>query len=254
MTPTGSDRGSGLRRLVEQSLKFVLDRTLIRLLRYIDSRLHPHGEPYDEVVTLVKQRAAATSVDYIETHLDRAMLFATREQVWDYAVSKTRVDGLFAEFGVFTGGSINHLARSLKDRKITLYGFDSFQGLKEDWRGTWHAAGHFDLGGKPPEVAPNVTLIKGWFDDTLPAFLDSHSNEPFSFIHFDADTFEATSTVLSLLKDRIVKGTVIVFDEYLGFPNWQKGEFLAWRNFVEAESLDYCYLAFSNTPAALMVL
>ena len=107
---------------------------------------------------------------------------------------------------------------------------------------------------KLPAVLPNVTLIKGWFDETVPKFLDAHPNEPFSFIHVDSDTFETATLLLSLLKGRIVKGTIIVFDEYLGFPNWQKGEFLAWRNFVEAQQLDYAYLAFSNTPAALLVL
>ena len=51
-----------------------------------------------------------------------------------------------------------------------------------------------------------------------------------------------------------MKGTVIVFDEYLGFPNWKNGEFLAWRKFVEAQGIEYSYLAFSNTPAVVLVL
>ncbi|CAN0492609.1 unnamed protein product, partial [Phaeothamnion confervicola] len=192
--------------------------------------------------------------DYIEAHLQGALLFPTREQVWDFALSKARADGLYGEFGVFTGLSINHMARSLRDRRITIHGFDSFEGLKEDWRGTWFAKGAFDVGGKLPRVLPNVTLIKGWFDDTVPAFLGDHPDQPFSFIHIDSDTFESATLILDLLKDRIVKGTVIVFDEYLGFPNWQKGEFRAWRDFVEAQCIEYCYLAFSNTPAAVLVL
>ncbi len=239
---------------VERSLQFVLDRSVIRVIRYIVSRVRPQRQAFDQVFDIVARRAAASSADYIEAHLDDALLFPSREQVWDYALSKVAIDGLFAEFGVHTGGSINHIAAAVRDKTSTVYGFDSFEGLKEDWRGTWYRAGHFDLGGKPPEVLANVTLIKGWFDETVPRFLADHPDRPFAFIHLDADTFESTTLVLSLLERRIVKGTVIVFDEYLGFPNWQNGELLAWRNFVQRLGLRYRYLAFSNTPAAIEVL
>jgi hypothetical protein len=60
--------------------------------------------------------------------------------------------------------------------------------------------------------------------------------------------------VLSLLGERIVSGTVIVFDEYLGFPNWQRGEYRAWQQFVETRGLRYRYRAFGNTPVAVLVL
>ena len=60
--------------------------------------------------------------------------------------------------------------------------------------------------------------------------------------------------MLSLLAGRIVPGTVLVFDDYLGFPNWQHGEYLAWQQFVTARGLSYRYLAFGNTPVAVIVL
>lgn len=239
---------------LERTLQSVVDRTLVRLVRYIVSRIKPKREPYDEVFEIVTRRAAATSADYIETHLDGALLFPLREQVWDYALARVQIEGLYAEFGVFAGHSINYIAAALRDRKITIYGFDSFEGLQEDWRGTWFRKGDFDLHGKLPEVLPNVRLVKGWFDATLPHFLSQHPDQPFAFLHLDADTFESTEMVLSLLKDRIVPGTVIVFDEYLGFPNWQNGEYRAWRQFVEAGGLKYRYLAFSNTPTAVQVI
>ena len=224
------------------------------MIRYVKDRTNPPREPYEDVINTVKQRAVATSADYIEAHLEGALIFPFRGNVWDYALSKVSIDGLYAEFGVHNGDSINHMAAVVQPKNVTFYGFDSFEGLKEDWRGTWYRAGHFDRGGTLPDVLPNVTLVKGWFDDTVPPFLEAHPKKPFAFLHLDADTFETTASLLSMLKDRIVKGTVIVFDEYLGFPNWQKGEFRAWQDFVAAQGLAYCYLAFSNTPTALMVL
>lgn len=234
-------------------LKFLLDRTLVRLLRYIRSRVSPASEALDDVFKTVMRRAVATSADYVEARLDKALLFPNRELLWDFALSKATRAGLFAEFGVFTGWSINYFARALGGRDVTIYGFDSFEGLREDWHGTWYAAGHFDLGGQPPPVLPNVTLIKGWFADTIPPFLDSHPGR-LAFVHLDADTYESTARVLALLKDRIAQGTIVVFDEYFGFPNWQNGEFRAWQDFVEACHLSYRYLGFSVTQAALQVL
>jgi hypothetical protein len=231
----------------------LLDVSLIKLIRYILERVAPPRQPWGNVFDVVTSRAAESSADYVEAHLDGALLFPTREQVWDYTLSRVRIGGLFAEFGVHMGGSINHIARAVKAKNVTVYGFDSFEGLKEDWRGTSYRAGHFTLGGRPPDVLPNVRLIKGWFDETVPRFLADHAG-PFSFIHLDAVTFESTELVLSLLRNRIVPGTIIIFDEYLGFPNWQNGEWLAWRQFVERRGLKYRYLAFADTPAAVEVL
>jgi hypothetical protein len=115
------------------------------------------------------------------------------------------------------------------------------------------AKGTFDLGGKLPRVYSNVTLVKGWFDQTVPDFLITHSG-PLSFLHLDADTYETTILLLNLLKERIVKDTIIVFDEYLGFPNWRNGEFRAWQEFCQAENVRYRYLAFSFRQAAVQIL
>jgi hypothetical protein len=155
---------------VEQALQAVVDRTLVRLVRYVVSRIQPRREPYDEVFEIVTRRAAVTSPDYIEAHLDEALLFPTREQVWDHALAQVKVDGLYAEFGVFEGHSINHMAAVVQKRGVTIHGVDSFEGLKEDWHGTWFRAGDFDLGGALPKVLPNVNLVKGWFDATVPPF------------------------------------------------------------------------------------
>jgi hypothetical protein len=239
---------------LEEIPKRFLDRTIIRVIRYIDDRVHPPREPYEDVIVTVKRRAAQASADYIEAHLEGAMIFSFRGNVWDYALSKVKIDGLHAEFGVHNGDSINHMAEVVSANGATMFGFDSFEGLKEDWRGTWYRAGHFDRGGNLPPVRPNVTLVKGWFDETVPPFLEAHPDTPFAFLHFDADTYETTAALLAMLKDRIVTGTVIVFDEYIGFPNWQKGEYLAWQEFVARHGLRYRYLAFSNTPTALEVL
>ena len=63
---------------------------------------------------LVNRRALQSSAEFVEAHLDRAMLFSKREALWRFIAGKTTGEGLCAEFGVHTGWSINHLARLLK--------------------------------------------------------------------------------------------------------------------------------------------
>jgi hypothetical protein len=69
----------------------------------------------------------------------------------------------------------------------------------------------------------------------------------------DADTYESTKCVLDLIRSRITTGTIIVFDEYLGNPNWVNCEFRAWQEFAGLHKITYQYLAFSPQAAALIV-
>ena len=150
---------------------------------------------------------------------------------------------------MFEGRSIRFLASLTSE---TIYGFDSFEGLREDWKGWAAAKGTFDMGGVPPEVPANVILVKGWFDKTLPHFLREHA-EPFSFVHIDSDTYEAASLVLGAAADRFRPGTVVVFDEYFGYRGWRAGEAKAWQEFVAARGIGYSYLAFHDQAVALVV-
>ncbi len=74
------------------------------------------------------------------------------------------------------------------------------------------------------------------------------------FLHLDADTYESTSQVLSLIGDRIVSGTTLIFDEYHGFVNWRNGEYRAWQEFANEKGLVYEYIGFAPTQAAVRIL
>lgn len=237
---------------IKKMIQQLVNCTIIPAVRYIKHRSPPTIAASDDLHRILWSRAAATSADYVEPKLNSALLFSEREGLWDAALSYATAEGLFAEFGVFEGVSINYFAKKLEYKNIRIYGFDSFEGLKEPWYGTDAAISAFDRGGELPDVLSNVELVAGWFDHTLPAFLAAHQ-EKVSFLHMDADTYESTHLVLDLLKDRIGQGTVIVFDEYLGFPNWQNGEFRAWQEFVAAQRITYAYIGFSLRQAAIQV-
>lgn len=141
------------------------------------------------------------------------------------------------EFGVFKGRTIN-IFSSLRPRRI-FWGFDTFTGLPQPWlinKKKSFPEGTFNLDGVMPVVNPNVVLVKGLFEDTLPVWNNLiHGNV--GFIHIDCDLYASALTVLMQLNHRIVPGTTIVFDELFswhkevnGYDNWRDGE---WRALTE---------------------
>ncbi len=90
----------------------------------------------------------------------------------------------------------------------------------------------------------NVRLHVGWFDDSLPRFLDRHPG-PARFINVDCDLYASTRTILERLGPRIVPGTVIIFDEYLAYEGWREHEYKAFQEFIRESPYAYEYLAFN---------
>src|SRR5690348_11342920 len=72
-------------------------------------------------------------------------------------------NGLYLEFGVREGDSVNYIANHILPKII--YGFDSFEGIPEEWKrrkdgSLTYPEGTFSMTGLP-EVKGNVSLIKG---------------------------------------------------------------------------------------------
>lgn len=187
---------------------------------------------------LSKLSAAIDSSQYVLHAMPEAIRFATGNQLRDHATRNALATGMILEFGVFSGFTINRFAAQLPDR--ALFGFDSFQGLPETWISVWKK-GAFRR-SEIPKVRDNVKLVVGWFDQTLPHFLNDHPNESVALLHIDCDLYSSTSTVFSLLADRIVSGTLIVFDEYLNYPGWRLHEYKAFQELVSAKKMTYEYL------------
>ena len=185
--------------------------------------------------------AKRESVDYIRANMLGAHVAIDRDALLRYALSQAPAEGTVLEFGVEKGLSINVLGRATTR---SVHGFDSFQGLPEAWAGTKEGAGAFDRKGRLPKVPPNVRLHVGWFDATLPAFLATEP-APVAMLHIDCDIYASTNVVFDLLEPRIVRGTVIVFDEYFNYPGWQQHEFRAFQEFIARTERSYDYIGFS---------
>jgi hypothetical protein len=198
-------------------------------------RLHPYRA--------LQQRALSETMDFITREMPTALAFDTPRDLMAFAIKAVSIDGIVAEFGVNQGGTINFIAKRMPNRRVD--GFDSFEGLPENWSGNMMAAGEFNNQGRLPKVPQNVTLHRGWFSDTLPSFVAERSG-PVALLHVDCDLYSSTATIFEHLGARIVPGTVIVFDEYFNYPSWQVHEHKAFQEFLarsghRAEFIGYAF-------------
>ena len=219
---------------------------LKRKLKDLGSEAHHRGN-YD-YVALAHYEAGLQSAKFYTDNLLAAKEFDNHEDLLRHAVSIANNDGLFLEFGVATGRTITVLANS---RPGPVYGFDSFEGLPESWYGEYQK-GAFAR-DELPTVPSNVTLVKGWFTDTLPVFLSEHPGAV-ALVHIDSDLYSSAAFVLERLRDRLRPGTVILFDEFLNYPGWQQHEYRAFIEFVNVNQLEFRYDSFLRASQPVCVV
>ena len=196
------------------------------------------------------------------------------EDLIGYSSKNFPTGGVFLEFGVFEGKSTNAIAMLAPGNR--LYAFDSFRWLPETWyTGTNKYSTHFfstmlrdtyyngmiktkvaDIPyAKPnlPLVPNNVTLIEGWFQDTLPLWKSMFDS--IQYMHIDSDIYASCKYILNTLNDSIKNGTVIVFDDFCSFEDdseynlWKHGEFKAVQEWLLETNRDIKFLSRTKVGA-----
>lgn len=143
--------------------------------------------------------------------------FATREEMFsslhaeNFAFGARPLD--YLEFGVFEGKSLACWCALNPNPRSRFFGFDSFEGLPEQWNGA--PAGTYGAAGKLPEIDDaRVQFIVGWFQESLPKFLATYRPENPLVIHNDSDLYSSTLFTLTSLNSFIKPGTLVIFDEF----------------------------------------
>jgi O-methyltransferase len=141
------------------------------------------------------------------------------------------IEGDFVECGVWRGGSIMAMARTLlelNDRHRTLHLFDTFEGMPPpgerdvNYRGE-HAEQIFDqirCDASMDEVAAavygvgydpaKIQFVRGRVERTLP----ERAPESIALLRLDTDWYESTSHELTHLFPRLSRGGVLIVDDY----------------------------------------
>lgn len=147
--------------------------------------------------------------------------YKTREEMWRSGLDKLLSSQIiYLEFGVWRGNSINYIASIVSDANARFFGFDSFEGLPENWEtmARTNDAGMFSLDGISPRCSDaRVNFVKGWFQDTVPEFIGTLQIDSYEtlVVHYDADLY--SSTLLCLMSvDRLKKKYLAIFDEFPG--------------------------------------
>jgi hypothetical protein len=197
-----------------------------------------------------QRRAQASTVDYVERHMRHVDSVGSKKELLTKAFKCADVSGnrLICEFGVFMGASTNHIAK-LTTKPV--FGFDSFEGLPERWRDGCNK-GLFAV-PRLPKVQKNVTLIKGLFHETIPAFLNQYSGIV-GFLHIDSDLYSSAKMVFDYFDARICPKTVIVFDDYFNYPAWEEGEFKAFMEFLDRTKLSFEFIGYHRNAQQVAVI
>ncbi len=214
-------------------VKFVKDFLLA-------SRLLQFFQPFNKLFAFIYQFNLLTS--WVHKHKNDKMLmndfYRVKRHYDDRYLSFEKIVGQYKlndipvsylEFGVASGHSIKWWLQHCGNPASRFYGFDTFEGLPEDW-GTFSKG---DMSAAIPQVNDmRASFIKGIFQDTLCGFLNEHGpsiKNTRKVIHMDADLFSATLFALSQLYPYLQKGDIIMFDEF----NVYAHEFRAYRLFTE---------------------
>ena len=85
--------------------------------------------------------------------------------------------------------------------------------------------------------------VRGYFANIKETVLN---DKPIAFLHIDCDIYSSTKEVFEILGDRIVSGTIIVFDEFYNYPGSENHEFKAFHEFLQKSGKKARYIAFNQ--------
>lgn len=210
----------------------------------------------------LQYEAGRCGAEFISSHLESgAKLFASRRSLHEHIGEKCiplLPDGLFLEFGVYKGRSLRRFARYARHHSLgPVVGFDGFLGLAGTFGGV-DASRRFDVGGSIPlnlrlsqEVRNgDAIIVPGLVQETLGDYLET-DGRPLAFAHLDLDDYEPTSFVLRALSPRLIEGSLLLFDEFLGNPGWRASEFRAYAEAIG--QLPHRFVAFGPNQALIQI-
>ena len=155
--------------------------------------------------------------------------------------------------------SLRQLGESLPGREV--FGFDSFEGFPTDWEigeGVYKTTVEkevFAVDGDEAlyDLPSNVSLVKGFFSDSMPGFLAARPDEPFALMHIDCDMYTSTRDIFAAAEDRIVPGTVLVFDEFWAPGADGRGEFTAFFEWAQRTGRKWEFIGWGEGSHGLML-
>ncbi len=175
--------------------------------------------------------------------------------------------GAIIECGVFKGASFVRFAgfRDLFGNPFShkLIGFDIFgkfpdTSYEEDikYRNRFiESAGEISISKlqlsevlKRKGIDKNIDLIEGDIIITVPEYIKNNPHLKISLLNLDTDIYEPAVTILEHLYPRIVRGGILILDDYGTFP----GETKAVDEYFNDKDVQICKFPYAMTPCFIL--
>lgn len=230
-----------------------------------------------------KQANEAIHIVRKNTMLPYVNLVTLYEQV--VYCEKSMIQGDFVECGVWKGGAIGLMALSNlqnSSKKRNLHLFDAFTDIcapsaeHDGEKALKEAKNYIKQNDSSETIKPmdgfyeqfgghgtvevtkdllentinypseNINYYKGWFQDTLP--IQSKNINEIAILRIDGDWYESTKICLETFYHKVVKGGIVIIDDYGCYEGCKKAvdEFMINNNRKE-------YLHYSNTECRYIV-
>lgn len=101
---------------------------------------------------------------------------------------------------------------------------------------------------KQKKLNKKIELIKGDITKTVPKYVKGHPNLQISLLNLDTDIYEPSVTILNYLYPKIVKGGILILDDYETFP----GEAKAVDDYFKDQKIEIKKFSFCMTPCYMI--
>jgi hypothetical protein len=99
-------------------------------------------------------------------------------------------------------------------------------------------------------INQNIELVKGDITETVPEYVENHPYLKIALLNLDTDIYEPAVTILEYLYPKIVKGGILLMDDYGEFP----GETKAIDDFFSDKNVTIKKSPFAMTPCYIKKL
>jgi O-methyltransferase len=132
-------------------------------------------------------------------------------------LASTAPEGNFVEVGVYQGGTAWHLTQLAQKQNRKIYLYDTFSGIPFKGDLDYHNVGDFSDTSfeKVRDALPYATVVEGLFPDSAVEM------EKIAFVHLDCDQYQSVIDSWNFLKDKLVPGAIVWFDDAVGDYNYQ---------------------------------
>lgn len=236
-----SQRDHGLRRFVQKVVSHPLH---VRMVKILIRNALVHEKSYKFRRDVV---GAMRSFEFEETEFKDVKGYENHNELVKATLARVKPElTTWIEMGVMTGSSIRLFLKEAEKLSIKpdVHGFDSFEGMPEDWT---KMVSKGDLAHPMPHFKEdNVKLHKGWFDDTLPKFAKDELTQQIGFLHVDSDLYSSAKTGFDAFREFLKPGTVILFDDYWNYAEFADHEVKAFKEFIADSGLDFEYIGYNR--------